>query len=153
MALRKTLRDLVVDNVARFRQGVRARFGNDTGDEVSIRFDGTALVIQDETNGVEQVRIPLNDDLADLVQQGGEHEINVGGLSGSLGDRQNPVTHETRHRAGGADEINVEYLSHRSVIEQGRVLTTDGDGTLSWGATESRPTEFDITVQRKLAER
>lgn len=153
MALRKILRDLVVDNVARFREGVRARFGDDTGDEVSIRFDGTALVIQDETNGVEQVRIPLNDDLADLVQQGGEHEVNVGGLSGTLGDRQNPTAHETRHRAGGADEIRAEYLSHDSVIEQGRILTTEGDGTLSWGAPESGPSEFDVTVRRKLAER
>lgn len=125
MTLRKTLRDLVVDNAARFRQGVRATFGDESDDEVSVRFDGTALVIEDETNNVEQVRIPLGDDLATLVESGGQHEINVTGLSGDLATRQNPVNHSGRHSQGGADELDAAELSGANGSD-GQALRTDG---------------------------
>lgn len=44
-------------------------------------------------------------------ESGGADEINVGGLSGSLADAQEPTAHSTEHENGGTDEISVEGLS------------------------------------------
>ncbi len=50
-----------------------------------------------ETNGLP--------DHADIHENGGRDEINVGGLAGLLADAQNPLAHAAAHAGAGADPI------------------------------------------------
>jgi len=43
-------------------------------------------------------------------ENGGNDEITVEGLSGTLADAQTPTAHKTSHQDGGADEISVQGL-------------------------------------------
>jgi hypothetical protein len=150
MTLRKTLREVVVDSLVRIRDGARARFGDDGGDEVSIRLDTStnpsALVVEDENNTTEQVRLPIGKDLAATLAAGGANdydpradiqngepqEMSVQGLSGDLADAQDPKDHAGDHSQGGGDEITVENLGTGS-NDTGAVVKPDGNGGLQIG--------------------
>jgi hypothetical protein len=144
MALRKTLRDLVVENAARFRQGVRATFGDESSDEVSVRFDGTALVIEDETNNAEQLRLPLDEDVADQLAESGAHALAIRRM---LDFDPHEVTIDTRANrpaAGTADRVYVETDA------DGRILRDDGGawdvlGTSPAAITEGGVSEIDAS--------
>mgnify|MGYP001616060407 CR=1 FL=1 len=49
-------------------------------------------------------------------QDGGNDEISVAALSGTLADAQTPAAHKTSHQDGGADEISVAGLAGQVVF-------------------------------------
>lgn len=49
-------------------------------------------------------------------QDGGNDEISVQGLSGTLAETQTPAAHKTSHQDGGADEITVTGLAGQPVF-------------------------------------
>jgi hypothetical protein len=133
MALNKTLKRLVVTGLARIRSGVKARFGDRGGDEISVRLDTSRtpseLVFYDENNDADALRLPIGSDIATELENGGRHEMNVGGLSGDLADRQNPKKHSSRHVNGGADEIEVVDLDATGGSE-GEAVAVNSNGEL-----------------------
>lgn len=141
MPLNKTLQRLVVTGFSRLRAGVKARFGDDGGDEVSVRLDTSRnpseLVFEDENNNTDALRLPIGSDIATELENGGRHEMNVGGLSGDLADRQNTKTHESRHRRGGADELEISDLDASSGTTDDAVLV-NSDGSLRYASPGGR---------------
>lgn len=141
MALNKTLKRLVVTSVARLRSGVKARFGDRGGDEISVRLDAsrtpTELVFEDENNDADVLRLPIGSDIATELENGGVHELNLGGLSGDLADRQNPKNHESRHRKGGSDEVEVVNLD-ASTGDSGETVQVQSDGSLQYASVAGK---------------
>ena len=156
MALNKTLKRLVVTSVARLRSGVKARFGDRGGDEISVRLDTSRtpseLVFYDENNDADALRLPIGSNISTELEDGGVHELNLGGLSGDLADRQNPKNHESRHRKGGADELEVVDLDASGGTD-GYAPIVQSDGSLAYQAAGglSRTETKEITVAHHVA--
>ena len=136
MALNKTLKRLVVTSVARLRSGVKARFGDRGGDEISVRLDTSRtpseLVFYDENNDSDILRLQIGENIKSELQSGGIHELDLSGLSGDLADEQDPVNHAGEHSDGGTDELDAADLAG-SKGNDGQVLQTDGSAT-TWSS-------------------
>ena len=144
-----------VKSAARLDAGAPLQFGDESGDEVSVRLDASRspseLVVEDENNNSERLRIPINggdvriDGLASTLQAGGVNdydprtdiaageaqELDVTGLNGSLADRQDPTAHASDHAQGGRDEILAEDLAAETT-DTALALSPDGNGGAQW---------------------
>lgn len=74
-------------------------------------------------------------------ESGGNDELNVTDLSGSLADPQPPQDHADSHMDGGGDEIDAAELA-AALGSDGEVLTSDGEGA-SW----SSPPDSRVDVE------
>lgn len=92
------------------------------------------------------------EDHASEHEDGGEDEINVGGLSGDLADPQDPKVHAPTHEDGGVDEVAHNDLAisptdHHSLpktVNQGKITLGDTETFEIWRAT--LPTGKQIKV-------
>jgi hypothetical protein len=125
MVLRKVIEWVVPDDV-------RAKFGNDG--ERTLRLDTsrapTELVVADETNGVEQVRLPENTDLDGTLHAGGVHELVVSALLNFDAEAVLIGTGANRPAAGTADRLYI-----RTDAAGGPVIERD-DGA-AWNVVAS----------------
>ncbi len=78
-------------------------------------------------------------------ENGGADEINVGALSGLLGDSQTPLAHTSSHQDGGSDELEVET---QPTAETGitLVLSPDGSGGLAFVSPVIETSPFHAIV-------
>jgi len=164
MSKRGVFSDLIAQTKARFDDGVKALFG--TGEDWSVRSDGTDLIFEEEGTG-EIFRVNTGNNFADELESGGstpiaqgglneqdptahatEHEnggvdeISVGGLSGDLADAQDPKNHATNHEDGGPDEVTLENLPTGST-DTTLVLKPNGNGGVQFVAEQTGATTSD----------
>ena len=94
MALRKYIREAitettVVKTLGRVVADTPLKFGNDGGEVIEVRIDTSKetseFVVEDMVNSVEQLRLPLNSNLNDILTQGGVQELDPLALDGSGG--------------------------------------------------------------------
>jgi hypothetical protein len=115
-----------------------------TGEQFTFRLDTartpSELVVVDD-GGAEAQRIPVGDDLAELLANGGVHELNVAGLSGVLQDRQDPQNHGGRHTSGSEDALDAGDLSGGGGAG-GQMLYTDG-ASAYWDSPPTGVSEQD----------
>lgn len=130
MATRKYLKETIIDSLSRITDGAKAVFGDADGDQISLRMytaeTPSSLLVEDETNGIVQAKIPMDTKLSSTLESGGVNEIQVDGLSGDLSDRQDPKNHANRHTEGGPDALSVEDLPTSGAADT--VPKSDGSG-------------------------
>lgn len=71
--------------------------------QLSIRENGGVIEIYDESTGTVVMILEVH---ASRHEQGGEDEINVDGLHGTLADPQPPQSHASTHSEGGTDPLS-----------------------------------------------
>lgn len=129
MSLRKVFREVVVDNLARFRD-------DGSSDSTTVRLETsrtpTELVVEDEVNALDQLRLPQGDDLNDVLNAGGVHELVVSALLNFDAEAVLIGTGSNQPAAGTADRLYV-----RTDAAGGPVVERD-DGT-SWNIVGASP--------------
>jgi len=98
--------------------------------------DGKVLTYQAASGNIEYAAGGAPGAHAATHENGGGDEINVGGLSGLLGDPQTPLGHAASHKDGGADELDVSELAG-AIGGAGEVPETDG-AAVSWVEPDGR---------------
>lgn len=127
MVLRKVIEWIVPDDV-------RAKFGND-GDR-TFRLDTTRtpseLVVKDENNAVEQLRLPANTDLDETLHASGVHELVVSALLNFDAETVLIGTGANRPAAGTANRLYI-----RTDAAGGPVIERDDGG--AWNVVGASP--------------